>query len=181
MRVRVPSPWPSGLEKKFPTPLYKCRWIWYNVHREVKQETSRTLFDNLVLCRKDLLSHSWDCIRSQVSPWRKPVPGNLGSNANGFSISMVQSTNGGHVSQLVRYASYKVRRAVWHKVKPWSNDIWNGRVCWLDINFKIAGRCIGCIPGSYPGDGWVRLPLPLYQLQPQTHGSSQQIWGDYFV
>ena len=27
--------------------------------------------------------------------------------------------------------------------------------------FKIAGRCIGCILGSYPGDGWVRLPLPL--------------------
>ena len=48
---------------------------------------------------------------------------NLGSKANGFAISKVQSTNDGHVSQLFRYASYKVGRAVWHKVKPWSNDI----------------------------------------------------------
>ena len=35
--------------------------------------------------------------------------------------------------------------------------------------FKIAGRCIGCILGSYPGDGWVRLPLPL----PEFHGTTR--------
>jgi hypothetical protein len=75
--------------------------------------TRDTLFDNLGIYYKEeerLFLRKEH--HTRVSPWRKPC-GNLGSKANGFAISKVQSINDGHVSQAFRYASYRVRRVVW--------------------------------------------------------------------